>query len=148
MRDASRARNAGQEGRLTVVLVRAPGNCREALELSCDPAAHLGPFGILQRMEDSREADPGFVGIAIGFEAAAEIAQRSEQVFVPSNQDGKLPSGGFAQRPVSPYSPYVLWLYQVGSRRGGGVSGSCHRVPGHWGGWPRSSLRLSDSGRG
>ena len=90
-----------------MVLVRAPGNCREALELSCDPAAHLGPFGILQRMEDSREADPGFVGIAIGFEAAAEIAQRSEQVFVPSNQDGKLPSGGFAQRPVSPLASYA-----------------------------------------
>jgi hypothetical protein len=68
----------------------------------------------------------------IGFEAPAERAQRSEKVFVFPNKDGELPRGDFAQWPVSPYSPYVLSLYQVGVRMVGGVSRSFHRVTGHW----------------
>lgn len=69
----------------------------------------------------------------VRLEATAEIAQGSEKTFVRSNQDRKPRSGGIAQWPVSPYSPYVLSLYQVGIRMVGGVSRSFHRVTGHWG---------------
>src|SRR6476660_4436302 len=99
MRDASRARNAGQASgtMLNLVPARGPGHGGEGLELPRDFAAHLGTLDVLQRVEDPGEADPCFVGITVGLEAAAEVAQRAEKTFVRSNQNGKPRSGGIAQ---------------------------------------------------
>lgn len=115
------------------VAARTPGNNGERLQLPGDDAAHLGSLDILQRVEDPRESDPRLVRITIGLETPTECAQRPEKTFVISNQDGESPRRGFAQWPVSPYSPYVLSLYQVGVRMVGGVSRIFHRVTGHWG---------------
>src|SRR5262249_9586389 len=82
---------------------------------------------------DSREADPGLVGILVHLEQAAVVAHRRQNIPMITNQSGKTSRGDFAQWPVSPYSPYVLSLLQVGVRMVGGVSGIFHRVTGHWG---------------
>ncbi len=131
---------------LNLVAARGPGHGGEGLELSRDLAAQLGTLDVLQGFEDPGEAEPRIIGITVGLEAPAVVAQGTEKTFVFSNQDGKPRSGGIAQWPVSPYSPYVLSLYQVGVRMVGGVSGSFHRVTGHWGESSKFSFHLRISG--
>jgi hypothetical protein len=97
---------------MTVKLVAARGarDHGERLELSRDPTAHFGTLDILQRVEDPREPDPRIIGITIALEPTTEVAQRTENISLRSNQDGEARVGVFAQWPVSPYSPYVLSL--------------------------------------
>jgi hypothetical protein len=92
-------------------VARTPRQNGERLQLTSDDAAHLGSLHVFERVEDPREAEPCLVRITVGLETPTKCAQRPEKIFVLSNQDGESPSGGFAQWPVSPYSPYVLSLY-------------------------------------
>lgn len=95
---------------LTLVVDRGFGHHGHRLELSRDPTAHLRPLDVLQDIENPGENNPCIIGITIGLEATTQVAQRTEKVSLRSNQDGKARVGGFAQWPVSPYSPYVLSL--------------------------------------
>lgn len=113
--------------------VGVPAGHGEDPELARDTTAPAGALEIAHLLEEARQSEPGFVGVAVGLEAPAELAERSEDIVVPTDQNEAASFGGFAQWPVSPYSPYVLSLLQVGVRMVGSVSGSFHRITGHWG---------------